>query len=82
MGWLMRREGPRRIFEDGVRWVDAIKHRRADAEEFVYWATLSREHMDAFLQAWTIWHDLHALSPEQRERIENLPNHSTHNLEI
>jgi ferric-dicitrate binding protein FerR (iron transport regulator) len=72
MGWLTRRETPRRIFEDGVRWVDAIKQRRADPEAFVCWALHSRSHAAAFAQAWRIWHDLRALTPEQREEIERL----------
>jgi len=38
MGWITWRDPPRRIFEDGVRWVEAIKSRCADAEEFACWA--------------------------------------------
>lgn len=72
MGWLISREMSHQIFEDGVRWVEAIKHQHADPEAFACWAMHSPAHMDAFRQAWAIWHDLHALSHEQRECIEKL----------
>jgi len=72
MGWLTRRDMPRRLFEDGVRWVEAIKHHEADAEAFACWAMNSPAHMDAFTQAWRIWHEVSALSREQRLRIELL----------
>jgi ferric-dicitrate binding protein FerR (iron transport regulator) len=60
------------LFEDGLRWVDAIKHREADAEAFATWAMQSPQRMQAFAQAWRIWHDLSALSDEQRDGIERL----------
>ena len=69
---LVRREVQRRIFEDGVRWVDAIQNSEVDARQFVCWVTLSPAHMEAFFEAWTIWHDLRALSPEQRGGIERV----------
>ena len=72
MGWLTRRDLPRQLFEDGVRWVEAIKRHQADAEAFACWAMNSPEHMDAFAQAWRIWHEVSELSPEQRLRIEQL----------
>ncbi len=72
MGWLTWRETPRRMFEDGVRWVELIKHRQVNAEDFARWAMHSPAHMDAFRQAWLIWHDVRALSPDQREHIERL----------
>lgn len=66
MEWLESRDVHHRIFEDGVRWVDAIHHRGVDAREFVWWVTTSSAHMEAFCEAWTIWHELTTLSPEAR----------------
>ena len=70
MGSLTRHDMPRRIFEDGVRWVEAIKQHQADTEAFARWAMSSPAHMDAFTQAWTIWHEVSTLSCEQRLYIE------------
>jgi ferric-dicitrate binding protein FerR (iron transport regulator) len=78
MGRLTRRETPQRVFIDGLRWVDAIKHHEADAEEFANWATQSRERMEEFARAWRLWNDLSALAPEQRECIERLAIRTPH----
>jgi ferric-dicitrate binding protein FerR (iron transport regulator) len=61
MGWLTRRDPKHRLFEDGVRWVEAIKTHSADAEEFACWAMQSPQHVDAFRDAWFIWHDVRKL---------------------
>jgi hypothetical protein len=61
MGWLTGRTPTRQVFEDGIRWVEAIKNHTADAEEFASWAMRSPVHVDAFHEAWVIWHDVRDL---------------------
>jgi ferric-dicitrate binding protein FerR (iron transport regulator) len=70
MGWLTRREPPRRVFEDGIRWVEAIKNHTADAEEFACWTMRSPVHVEAFHQAWVIWHEVKDLPKPETEWVE------------
>jgi ferric-dicitrate binding protein FerR (iron transport regulator) len=70
MGWLTRRKPTRQMFEDGIRWVEAIKNHHADAEAFACWAMQSPEHVNAFREAWLIWHDVRELPRQQPEPIE------------
>lgn len=62
----------RRMFEEGVQWVDSIKRRGVDAPRFLNWARRSPQHVEAFFEAWATWHDVASVSPRQRERIERL----------
>jgi ferric-dicitrate binding protein FerR (iron transport regulator) len=57
--------------------VEAIKHHEADAEAFAVWAMQSPRRVEAFAQAWRIWHDLSALSREHWERIEKIASVSS-----
>ena len=70
MGWLTRRDPSRRIFEDGVRWVEAIKNHSADAEQFARWAMRSHAHIEAFREAWVIWHEVKDGSAHQPKVLE------------
>lgn len=67
MGRLEPCDVQHRIFEDGVRWVDALQHSGVDAREFVWWVTASPAHMQAFFEAWALWQDLRMLLSEPLE---------------
>jgi len=67
MGWLTRRGPTRQVFEDGLRWVEAIKNHTADAEEFACWAMRSPEHVEAFREAWVIWEDVRKVGVRKKK---------------
>jgi transmembrane sensor len=72
MDWLMRGRSRHRCFEEAARWIDDIKHGRADESALLKWAMRSPLHVEAICFVCNAWDEVAALTPQQRERIERL----------